>query len=203
MKVVLLAGGEGTRLAEETTTKPKPMVEIGNQPILWHIMKHYAAHDFRDFTICLGYKGEHIKRYFADFFALASDMTVHTGSGRVEYHRTQQEEWDVDLVNTGVTTETGGRMLRVAHLLDGRFMMTFGDGVSDVDIRPAPELSRESRRASPPSPRCGRRRASAHVELDGEQSSGPSPRSPRPARAGSTAASSCWNPRSSTTSTTT
>ena len=134
MKTVLLAGGMGTRLSEETVTKPKPMVEIGSQPIIWHIMKSYASYDFREFVLALGYKGEHLKRYFTEYCALAGDLTVHTKSGLIEQAKPVREDWEVDLVDTGNDTETGGRLRRVAHLLGDRFMMTFGDGVSDVNI---------------------------------------------------------------------
>lgn len=134
MKTVLLAGGLGTRLSEETQSKPKPMVEIGEQPILWHIMKHYAAHGFDDFVVCLGYKGEHIKRYFREYTGLAGDICLNTGTGAWNSLGNHPDHWNVDLVQTGLTTETGGRLLRVAHLLGDRFLLTFGDGVSDVDL---------------------------------------------------------------------
>jgi glucose-1-phosphate cytidylyltransferase len=134
VKTVLLAGGLGTRLGEETQTKPKPMVEIGHQPILWHIMKGYETFGFREFVVCLGYKGEHIKSWFSEYSNLVSDFTVNTRTGVVVRHENYQEDWDVSLVSTGVGTETGGRLLRVSHLLGDRFMMTFGDGVSDLSI---------------------------------------------------------------------
>src|SRR6185437_16435892 len=134
MKTVLMAGGLGTRLGEETQTKPKPMVEIGHQPILWHIMKGYENYGFREFVVCLGYKGEHIKSWFSEYSNLVSDFTVNTRTGAVQRHENYQEDWDVSLISTGIGTETGGRLLRVAHLLGDRFMMTFGDGVSDISI---------------------------------------------------------------------
>jgi glucose-1-phosphate cytidylyltransferase len=134
VKTVLLAGGLGTRLGEETQTKPKPMVEIGHHPILWHIMKGYEAYGFREFVVCLGYKGEIIKSWFTDYSDLVSDFTVNTRSGSRTRHETDREDWEVSLISTGVGTETGGRLLRVAHLLGDRFLMTFGDGVSDVSI---------------------------------------------------------------------
>ncbi len=110
MKVGILAGGLGSRLAEETVTKPKPMVEIGNQPILWHIMKHYSHYGFNEFVVALGYKGEYIKRWMVDYVSLASDLTVHRAEGTVEYHDNEREDWTVSLVDTGQPTATGGRI---------------------------------------------------------------------------------------------
>lgn len=134
MRTVILAGGSGSRLSEETIDKPKPMVEIGTNPILWHIMKIYAQYGFCDFVIPLGYKGDVIKRYFREYASLAGDMTVEMGRGTVEQHRGQNEDWTVRLFDTGLETATGGRMLRVRAQLDSTFMMTFGDGVADIDI---------------------------------------------------------------------
>ncbi|MBK7665094.1 MAG: glucose-1-phosphate cytidylyltransferase [Sterolibacteriaceae bacterium] len=135
MKVAILAGGAGTRLAEETEVKPKPMVEIGGRPILWHIMKHYAHFGLADFVIALGYKGEFIKRWMKDFSALEGDMTVNTRTGEVKLHERDRSEWTVDLVDTGPNTMTGGRIKRLKPWLgDGTFMLTWGDGVSDVDL---------------------------------------------------------------------
>jgi glucose-1-phosphate cytidylyltransferase len=141
MKVVILAGGLGTRLAEETEVKPKPMVEIGGQPILWHIMKHYAHHGFNEFYIALGYRGDDIKRYFRDYHSLSGDLTVSLRSGAIEVHGSANcEDWTVHLVDTGPSTHTGGRVRRLReHLRDGTFMVTYGDGVSDI---PLPELLR-------------------------------------------------------------
>ena len=135
MKVVLLAGGLGTRLTEETETRPKPMVEIGGRPILWHIMKLYAHFGFREFVVALGYKGDVIKRYFLDYAKLQSDFSVNLGSGDVMRRSGQPEDWTVHLVDTGSATNTGGRLKRLASIL-GRetFMATYGDGVSNVDI---------------------------------------------------------------------
>jgi glucose-1-phosphate cytidylyltransferase len=134
-KVVILAGGRGTRLAEETDAKPKPMVEIGDRPILWHIMKHYAGYGFTDFYIALGYKGHLIKRYFLDEVQLAGDMTVSTRDGRVTERAARCEDWSVHLCDTGLETNTGGRVRRLAqHLSGGTFMVTYGDGVSDVPV---------------------------------------------------------------------
>ena len=135
MKVAILAGGLGTRLAEETEIRPKPMVEIGGRPILWHIMKHYAHFGFNEFVIALGYKGEYIKRWMRDFGALEGDMTVRTSTGEVEIHKSEQTDWVVDLVETGLPTLTGGRIKRLKPWLgSGTFMLTWGDGLSDVDI---------------------------------------------------------------------
>jgi glucose-1-phosphate cytidylyltransferase len=136
MKVAILAGGLGTRLAEETEIRPKPMVEIGGQPILWHIMKHYAHFGFTEFVIALGYKGEYIKRWMRDFGALEGDMTVSTGTGEIQVHKKEKTDWTVNLVETGLPTLTGGRIKRLKPWLGtGTFMLTWGDGVSDVDIR--------------------------------------------------------------------
>ncbi|MDH5534283.1 MAG: glucose-1-phosphate cytidylyltransferase [Betaproteobacteria bacterium] len=136
MKVAILAGGLGTRLAEETEIRPKPMVEIGGRPILWHIMKHYSHFGFNEFVIALGYKGEYIKRWMRDYGALEGDMTVNTKTGEVAVHKKEHTEWVVDLVETGLPTLTGGRIKRLKPWLgNGTFMLTWGDGVSDVDIR--------------------------------------------------------------------
>ncbi len=137
MKVVLLAGGLGSRLSEETTARPKPMVEIGGHPILWHIMMIYSQAGFNDFIICLGYKGYVIKEYFANYVLHRSDVTVDLRNNKVEYDRSESlPPWRVTLVDTGEESMTGGRLKRVAHLLDdGPFCMTYGDGVSDVDVR--------------------------------------------------------------------
>ena len=134
MKTVILAGGLGTRISEESHLRPKPMIEIGGRPILWHIMKTFSHHGFHDFVICLGYRGYMIKEYFANYVLHSSDVTIDTQSGEIEYHQSEGEPWKVTLVETGMDTMTGGRVKRVADHLDGRFFMTYGDGVSDVDI---------------------------------------------------------------------
>lgn len=135
MKAVILAGGLGTRLSEETDTKPKPMVEIGGQPILWHIMKIFSAYGVRDFVICLGYKGYAIKEYFLNYRLHLSDVTVEVGSGNVEFHRSGAEDWRVSLVETGIASMTGGRLKRVRSYLDDEdFFLTYGDGVADIDL---------------------------------------------------------------------
>jgi glucose-1-phosphate cytidylyltransferase len=136
MKVVVLAGGYGTRLSEETTRIPKPLVEVGGWPILWHIMKIYGAHDLRDFILCLGYKGYLIKEYFANFYLHRSDVTFDLGSGASTYHNSISEPWRVTLADTGEGTLTGGRIKRVGRYIGGQtFCMTYGDGVGDIDIK--------------------------------------------------------------------
>ncbi|MGB0625552.1 MAG: glucose-1-phosphate cytidylyltransferase [Alphaproteobacteria bacterium] len=135
MKAVILAGGRGTRLAEETELRPKPMIEIGGRPILWHIMKIYGQHGITDFVICLGYKGYLIKEYFANYVLHSSDVTVDLASNEIRYHNMAAEPWTVTLVDTGEDTQTGGRIARVAEHLDGEtFCLTYGDGVADVDV---------------------------------------------------------------------
>jgi glucose-1-phosphate cytidylyltransferase len=134
MKVVILAGGLGTRLSEETVSRPKPMVEIGGKPILWHIMKIYSHYGFNDFVICLGFKGYMVKEYFSNYFLHMSDVTFDMRNNSMEVHQKYAEPWRVTLVDTGAESMTGGRVKRVAKYLDGTFMLTYGDGVADVDI---------------------------------------------------------------------
>jgi len=134
VKAVILAGGLGTRLSEETSLRPKPMVEIGGKPILWHIMKIFASYGVRDFVICLGYKGYIIKEFFANYYIHTSDITVNTGTGDIEIDRRGDEDWRISLIETGLDTMTGGRLKRVRSLLDDDFFMTYGDGVADVDL---------------------------------------------------------------------
>lgn len=136
MKAVILAGGLGTRLSEETSVRPKPMVEIGGMPILWHIMKLYAHHGINDFVICCGYKGYVIKEYFANYFLHMSDITFDMQDNRMQVHEHRSEPWKVTLVDTGDHTQTGGRLLRVANYVkdDEAFCLTYGDGVGDIDI---------------------------------------------------------------------
>ncbi len=144
MKVVILAGGFGTRLSEETGVKPKPMVEIGGQPMLWHIMKIYSAHGLNDFIICLGYKGQAIKQYFANYSLLMSNVTFDLRNHQVEIHKNGAEPWRVTLVDTGEQTMTGGRIKRVREYIgDETFCMTYGDGVSDINIRELIAFHRE------------------------------------------------------------
>ena len=136
MKVVILAGGLGTRLAEETEVKPKPMVEIGGYPILWHIMKHYAHFGFKEFYIALGYKGEAIKRFFLDYYTCNGNITIDFSTGEVKTHTKDCEDWIVHLKDTGEETNTGGRIKRLKPWLqDEPFMMTYGDGVCNIDLK--------------------------------------------------------------------
>ena len=135
MKAAILAGGYGTRLSEETTLRPKPMVEIGGKPILWHIMRHYSQFGINEFVILLGYKGYFIKEYFSNYYLHKSDVTVNTATGEMNFHNGEAENWKVTLVDTGLDTMTGGRVLRAQkYLEDGPFMLTYGDGVSNVDL---------------------------------------------------------------------
>jgi glucose-1-phosphate cytidylyltransferase len=135
MKVVILAGGYGSRIGEETHLRPKPMIEIGGKPILWHIMKIYSAHGFHDFVVCCGYKGYMIKEYFANYFLHTSDVTIDLANNRTEIHQNSSEPWRVTLVDTGEDVMTGGRLKRIAPYLDGEdFCLTYCDGVGDVNI---------------------------------------------------------------------
>jgi glucose-1-phosphate cytidylyltransferase len=136
MKVAILAGGLGSRLQEETTTRPKPMVEIGGKPILWHILNLYAAQGFFEFVLALGYKGESVKEYFLHWNALNNDLTVDLATGETKVHGTNRPGWKVHLVDTGPHTQTGGRVKRLQpHLADGTFMLTYGDGVANLDLQ--------------------------------------------------------------------
>jgi glucose-1-phosphate cytidylyltransferase len=173
MKVGILAGGLGSRLAEETEVRPKPMVEIGGKPILWHIMRHYLRYGFDHFAIALGHKGEFIKRYIVDYYTYNdSNLTVDMHNGRVEAVRTTEplsESWTIDLIETGAEAETGARIKRIApYLGNGTFMLTYGDGVSDVDLRELVEFHKSHGKLAtmtvvhPPS-RYGK------VEFDGDQ----------------------------------
>ncbi len=134
MKVVILAGGLGTRISEESSLKPKPMIEIGGRPILWHIMKIYLAHGYRDFVICCGYKGYVIKEYFANYSLHMSDVTIDMDKNSIEVHRKNVESWRVTLVDTGEVTQTGGRLKRVSDYIGDDFCMTYGDGVGSINI---------------------------------------------------------------------
>ena len=143
MKAVLLAGGLGTRFSEETHLKPKPMIEVGGRPILWHILKIYSQHGINDFVICCGYKGYVIKEYFANYFLHSSDVTFDMSTNQMEVHQQNAEPWKVTLVDTGESTLTGGRLRRVASYLDGEsFCFTYGDGVADVDLTALIEFHR-------------------------------------------------------------
>jgi glucose-1-phosphate cytidylyltransferase len=169
MKVGILAGGVGSRLAEETQVKPKPMVEIGGRPILWHIMMHYAHYGFKEFVIALGYKGEVIKKYMVDYCSLQSNLTVNLRDGQVKIHKDYKTDWTVELVDTGMPTMTGGRIKRLApYLGSGTFMLTWGDGVSDVNLHDLLAFHRSHGKlatltAARPPARFG------HIELDGDK----------------------------------
>ncbi|NJR67749.1 MAG: glucose-1-phosphate cytidylyltransferase [Synechococcales cyanobacterium CRU_2_2] len=170
MKVAILAGGLGTRLQEETVEKPKPMVEIGGKPILWHIMKHYSHYGFNDFLIALGYKAEVIKKYMVDYCALSSNLSVNLRSGTVQRHNSSSApDWDVDLIDTGLHTNTGGRIKRLAPYIGNEtFMLTWGDGVSDINLNELLAFHRSHGKlatltAVRPPARFG------HLELDGAQ----------------------------------
>jgi len=170
MKVAILAGGLGTRLAEETEVRPKPMVEIGGRPILWHIMKHYSHFGFDDFTIALGYKGEYIKRYFTDYAHLAKNLTISLSQGHVEKLDSggDEENWTVRLIDTGFYTSTGGRVKRLqSYVGDDTFMLTYGDGVANVDLRALLDFHKAHGKLATmtvvrPPARFG------HMELDGD-----------------------------------
>jgi glucose-1-phosphate cytidylyltransferase len=149
MKVVILAGGMGTRLTEQTEIRPKPMVEIGGHPILWHVMQQYAHHGYSEFVVALGYKGDVIKRYFLDYYSLNADVSVRLRDGQVTVHDGQRVDWTVHLVDTGLDVMTGGRVKRLQQVLgDETFMLTYGDGVSDVDIGALLEFHRAQGKAA-------------------------------------------------------
>lgn len=169
MKVGILAGGVGTRLAEETTIKPKPMVEIGGRPIIWHIMMHYYYHGFNEFVVALGYKGKVIKKYMVDYCSLNSNLTVNMANGEVKIHDGYKEDWKVDLIDTGIDSLTGGRIKRLAPYMGNEtFMLTWGDGVSDVNLNKLLEFHRSHGKlatltAVRPTARFG------HLDLDGDK----------------------------------
>jgi glucose-1-phosphate cytidylyltransferase len=144
MKAVILAGGYGTRISEETTMRPKPMIELGGRPVLWHILKIYSHHGINDFVICLGYKGYMIKEYFANYFLHMSDVTIDLVNNGIEVHQRNAEPWRITLVDTGEDTQTGGRLRRVAPYLGGEtFCFTYGDGLSNVDVRASIDFHNE------------------------------------------------------------
>lgn len=169
MKVGILAGGLGTRLAEETVEKPKPMVEIGGKPILWHIMMLYSQHGFNDFAVALGYKAEVIKKYMVDYSSLNSDLKVDIGSGTVERSGGYQPDWKIDLIDTGLHTNTGGRIKRlIPYMNNETFMLTWGDGVSDINLKELLDFHRSHGKlatltAVRPPARFG------HLDLDGDK----------------------------------
>ena len=151
MKAVILAGGLGTRISEETDIKPKPMIEIGGKPILWHIMKIYASNGINDFIICCGYKGYVIKEYFANYFLHMADVTFNMETNNMKVHQKDAEKWNVTLINTGDNTMTGGRLKKVKDYLDENedFCFTYGDGVCDVNIKELIDLERRACKKSP------------------------------------------------------
>lgn len=170
MKVAILAGGAGTRLMEETSRRPKPMIEIGGRPLLWHIMKHYSAFGFNEFVVALGYKGEFIKKYMMDYAALEGNLTVDLQRGKAQRHNPlETPKWSVDLIDTGIRTNTGGRIKRLGpHLGSGTFMLTWGDGVSNVDLHALLEFHRSHGKlatvtAARPPARFG------HLKFDGDR----------------------------------
>lgn len=144
MKAVILAGGLGTRISEETGSKPKPMIEIGGKPILWHIMKIYSSHGINDFVICCGFKGYLIKEFFSNYFIHTSDITIDLNNNSVEIHNRKAEPWKVTLVDTGELTMTGGRIKRIKDHIDGTFCLTYGDGLADIDITMLIEFHQKS-----------------------------------------------------------
>ncbi len=171
MKVVILAGGFGTRISEESHLKPKPMIEIGGMPILWHVMKQYSYYGFNDFVICCGYKQNLIKEYFADYFLYRSDVTFDfTDSGSMTVHNNVAEPWKVTLVDTGLNTMTGGRVKRVSKYLGNEtFMLTYGDGVSDVNIKELLEFHRNhGKKATITAVNVGQKFGVLDVEGDGK-----------------------------------
>ncbi|MGD1713934.1 glucose-1-phosphate cytidylyltransferase [Dapis sp. BLCC M172] len=169
MKIGILAGGLGTRISEETVDKPKPMVEIGGKPILWHIMKHYGHYGFKEFAIALGYKGEVIKKYMIDYCSLNSNLSVNLQSGKVEMQGGLKPDWNVDLIDTGLYTNTGGRIKRlIPHMGNETFMLTWGDGVSDLNLQDLLDFHRSHGKlatltAVRPPARFG------HLEMDGDR----------------------------------
>ncbi|HEX2255270.1 MAG TPA: glucose-1-phosphate cytidylyltransferase [Afifellaceae bacterium] len=169
MKVVILAGGLGTRITEETSSRPKPMVEIGGRPILWHIMKIYSHYGVHDFIICLGYKGYMVKEYFSNYFLHMSDVTFHMNENRMEVHRRTAEPWRVTLVDTGEATQTGGRLKRVLPHVEEEpvFALTYGDGVADIDIAAQLEFHRShGRQATVTAVRPAKRFGALNLEGD-------------------------------------
>ena len=169
MKVVILAGGFGTRISEESHLKPKPMVEIGEQPILWHIMKYYSQFGFHEFVICLGYKQYVVKEYFADYFLHTSDVTFDLANNRMEVHNNYSEPWRVTLVDTGLHTMTGGRIKRIRDYIgDEPFLLTYGDGVSNVDLNALVEFHKKhGKTATITGVNVGQRLGVLEVDADG------------------------------------
>jgi glucose-1-phosphate cytidylyltransferase len=135
MKLVILAGGAGTRISEESSIRPKPLIEIGGMPIIWHIMKIYSMYGIKDFVICCGYKGYLIKEYFSNYFLHTTDVTINLKKNTVKVHKKYSEDWNITLVNTGLHTQTGGRILRIKNYVDSDFCLTYGDGLSNINLK--------------------------------------------------------------------
>ena len=135
MKLVILAGGRGTRISEESIIKPKPLIEIGGMPIIWHIMKIYSSYGIKDFIVCCGYKGYMIKEYFSNFFLHSSDVTINLKKNSIRIHKKYSEDWNITLINTGEDTQTGGRILKIKDYVDNTFCLTYGDGLSNINIK--------------------------------------------------------------------
>lgn len=135
MKLVILAGGTGTRISEESLVRPKPLIEIGGMPIIWHIMKIYSMHGIKDFIICCGYKGYLIKEYFSNYFLHTTDVTINLKKNTIKVHKKYSEDWNITLVNTGLHTQTGGRILRIKDYIDSDFCLTYGDGLSNINLK--------------------------------------------------------------------
>ncbi|OUV60943.1 MAG: glucose-1-phosphate cytidylyltransferase [Cellvibrionales bacterium TMED122] len=146
MQVVILAGGRGTRISEESLLRPKPLIEIGERPIIWHIMKTYSYHGINDFIICCGYKGELIKEYFSNFGLYSSDMTIEVRKNKITFHKKNFENWKITLIDTGSDTQTGGRIKRVRDYLNNTFCFTYGDGLSDVNIKKSIEFHKKNKK---------------------------------------------------------
>ncbi len=169
MKVVILAGGMGTRIAEETVVRPKPMIEIGGRPVLWHIMKIYSHFGFNDFIICLGYKGYVIKEYFANYFLHMSDVTFHLADNRMDVHRKTAEPWRVTLIDTGADTQTGGRIKRIMPYVRDEpfFALTYGDGVANIDLKAEIDFHKKhGRQATVTAVRPAKRFGAVQVDAD-------------------------------------
>ena len=148
MKLVILAGGRGSRISEESILKPKPLIEIGGMPIIWHIMKIYSSYGIKDFIICCGYKGYLIKEYFSNFFLHSSDVTINLKKNTIKIHKKNSEDWNITLINTGEDTATGGRILKIKKYVDNTFCLTYGDGLSNINIKELINQHKKSKKAA-------------------------------------------------------
>ena len=148
MKLVILAGGRGSRISEESILKPKPLIEIGGMPIIWHIMKIYSSYGIKDFIICCGYKGYLIKEYFSNFFLHSSDVTINLKKNSIKIHKKNSEDWNITLINTGEDTATGGRILKIKKYVDNTFCLTYGDGLSNINIKELINQHKKSKKAA-------------------------------------------------------